>query len=105
MHGLAPQDEPPVADRPGGLDGPPVTARLPPAAVLSRRTATVAGIGAIVLAGVSGLAACGPTFQQMAATECAGIATDTAYQDCRQSLARRLADERLGYIVRSQVVR
>ncbi|HEX2139033.1 MAG TPA: hypothetical protein VHG33_04905 [Woeseiaceae bacterium] len=94
-----------TSDRPGALDGPPVTAPLTTAAVLSGGTATAAGIGAIMLAGVSGLAACGPTFQQMAATECAGIATDTAYQDCRQSLARRLADERLGYIVRSQAVR
>lgn len=48
----------------------------------------------------------------MAATECAGIATDTmyiatdtVYEDCRRDLARPLADAGLGDIVRSQTVR
>ena len=61
--------------------------------------------GTIALAAGVLLAGCGPTFQQMSAAECAGIATDTAYEACQRNLAQRLADERLGYIVRSQVVR
>ncbi len=60
--------------------------------------------GTIALAAAS-CCGCGPTFQQMSAAECAGIATDTAYEACQRNLAQRLADERLGYIVRSQVVR
>ena len=63
------------------------------------RAATVAFGWTLLLAG------CGPTFQEMAAVECAGMATDTAYENCQRSLARQLADERLGYIVRSQAVR
>ena len=67
-------------------------------------TAATTG-GTIVLAANVLLAWCGPTFQQMSEAECAGIATDTAYEACQRNLAQRLADERLGYIVRSQVVR
>jgi hypothetical protein len=51
----------------------------------------------------AGPASCGPSFQQMAATECQGIATDTAYAECERKLSQELADERLGYIVRSQM--
>jgi hypothetical protein len=40
----------------------------------------------------------------MAAAECRGIATDTAYTECERKLSQQLADERLGYIVRSQVI-
>jgi len=47
----------------------------------------------------SDLSADGPT------AICADIATDTAYEHCRRRLAEQLAEERLGYIVRSQVVR
>ena len=61
--------------------------------------------GTIALAATVLLAGCGPTFQQMSEVDCAGIATDTAYEGCQRNLAQRLADERLGYIVRSQVVR
>jgi outer membrane lipopolysaccharide assembly protein LptE/RlpB len=60
--------------------------------------------GTIALAATVLLAGCGPTFQQMSEVDCAGIATDTAYEACQRRLARQLADERLGYIVRSQVV-
>jgi hypothetical protein len=67
-------------------------------------TAATTG-GTIVLAASVLLAGCGATFQQMSEAECAGIATDTAYEACQRNLAQRLADERLGYIVRSQVVR
>jgi hypothetical protein len=49
------------------------------------------------------LAACGPSFEQQVATECQGMATDTAYEGCRRRLAQDLADRRLGYIVRSQM--
>jgi hypothetical protein len=61
--------------------------------------------GTIVLAASVLLAGCGPTFQQMSEAECAGVATDTAYETCQRNLVQRLADERLGFIVRSQVVR
>jgi hypothetical protein len=61
--------------------------------------------GTIALTAIVLLAGCGPSFQQMSEAECAGIATDTAYEACQRNLAQRLADERLGYIVRSQVVR
>jgi hypothetical protein len=68
------------------------------------KVASTAGVATIALAVILMLAACGPTFQQMAAAECAGSATDTAYADCERRLAQQLADERLGYIVRSQVI-
>jgi hypothetical protein len=97
MHVPAPQDKPPEVDQ--GVDAL-VDAR--PAGPIRKSAASVA---TIALAGVLVLPACGPTFQQMAAADCAGIATDTAYEDCRRRLAEQLADERLGYIVRSQVVR
>ena len=58
-------------------------------------TAATTG-GTIVLAASVLLAGCGPTFQQMSEAEC---------KACQRNLAQRLADERLGYIVRSQVVR
>jgi hypothetical protein len=57
-----------------------------------------------LLGGVVILAACGPSVQQMAAAECQGIATDTAYAECERRLSQQLADERLGYIVPSQVI-
>jgi hypothetical protein len=50
------------------------------------------------------VASCGPRFQQMAAAECQGMATDTAYAECERRLSQELADQRLGYIVRSQVI-
>jgi hypothetical protein len=40
----------------------------------------------------------------MAAAECKGIAADIAYAECERRLSQELADERLGYIVRSQVI-
>jgi hypothetical protein len=40
----------------------------------------------------------------MAAAECRGIATDTAYAECERRLSQELADQRLSYIVRSQVI-
>lgn len=58
-----------------------------------------------VFAGVVALAACGPTFQQTVAIDCQGIANEMAFADCQRRLAEQLEDERLGYIVRSQVVR
>jgi hypothetical protein len=71
-----------------------------------------ASAGAVALAGSLVLAACSSSFERMAATECAGIATDTmyiatdtVYEDCRRDLARPLADAGLGDIVRSQTVR
>ncbi len=64
-----------------------------------RSVLTVALVGGVVV-----LVACGPTFQQMAAVDCKGIATDTAYAECERRLSQELADERLGYIVRSQVI-
>jgi hypothetical protein len=75
------------------------------AAGLISKGASATGIATVVLAGTVALAGCGPSFQQRAASECAGISTDTAYEDCRRSLAEQLADQRLGYIARSQVVR
>jgi hypothetical protein len=39
----------------------------------------------------------------MAAAECKGIAADTAYAECERRVSQQLADERLGYIVRSQM--
>ena len=62
------------------------------------------GLSIGLLGGGVILAACGPSFQQMAAAECQGIATDTAYAECERRLSQQLADERLGYIVRSQVI-
>ena len=50
-----------------------------------------------------GLASCESSFHEMAAAECQGIATDTAYVECERSMSQQLADERLGYIVRSQM--
>jgi hypothetical protein len=41
----------------------------------------------------------------MAAAECKGIATDTAYAECERRLSQQLADEQLGYIVWSQLNR
>jgi hypothetical protein len=61
------------------------------------------GLSIALLGGVVILAACGSSFQQMAAAECQGIATDTAYAECERRLSQQLAEERLGYIVRSQV--
>jgi hypothetical protein len=75
------------------------------AAGLVRKIACATGFATIPLAVIPMLAACGPTFQQMAAAPCAGSATDTAYADCERRLAQQLADERLGDIVRSQVTR
>ena len=66
---------------------------------LLQRGLSIALVGGVVI-----LAACGPSFQQMAAAECQGIATDTAYAECARRLSQQLADERLGYIVRSQVI-
>jgi hypothetical protein len=74
------------------------------AAGLIRKIAPATGVATTALAVILMLAACGPTFQQMAAAECAGSATDTAYAACERKLAQQLADERLGYIVRSQVI-
>ena len=71
----------------------------PDSTAAARKSGTIALAASVLLAG------CGPTFQQMSRAECAGIATDTAYEACQRNLAQRLADERLGYIVRSQVVR
>jgi hypothetical protein len=51
-----------------------------------------------------GLASCESSFHEMAAAECQGIATDTAYAECERRLSQELADERLGYIVRSQPI-
>jgi hypothetical protein len=58
----------------------------------------------IALAGVAaGLASCESSFREMAAAECRGIAADTAYAECERRVSQQLADERLGYIVRSQM--
>ena len=62
------------------------------------------GLSMVLLGGVATLAACGPSFQRMAAAECKGSPTDAAYAACERSLSQQLADERLGYIVRSQVI-
>jgi hypothetical protein len=67
---------------------------------LLQRSLSIALVG-----GVAILAACGPSFQQMTAAECQGIATDTAYAECERRLSQKLAEERLDYIVRSQVIR
>jgi hypothetical protein len=62
--------------------------------------------GAITgFAGMMVLTACGPTFKQAVAIDCQGIANEMAYADCEQRLAQQWADERLGYIVRSQIIR
>jgi hypothetical protein len=59
----------------------------------------------IVLAGaVTGLVACQSSFQETVAAECQGIATDTAYEGCERRVSQQWADERLGYIVRSQAI-
>jgi hypothetical protein len=39
----------------------------------------------------------------MAAAQCRRIAADTAYAECERRVSQQLADERLGYIVRSQM--
>jgi hypothetical protein len=58
----------------------------------------------IALVGVAiGLTSCESSFQEMAAAECRGIAVDTAYAECERRVSQQLADERLGYIVRSQM--
>jgi hypothetical protein len=54
---------------------------------LLRRGLSIAVVGGVVI-----LAACGPSFQQMAAAECQGIATDTAYAECERRLSQQLAD-------------
>jgi hypothetical protein len=59
------------------------------------------GLSIALVSGVLMLAACGPSFQQMAAAECQGIASDVAYAKC---VSQQLADQRLGYIVRSQPI-
>jgi hypothetical protein len=59
------------------------------------------GLSIALAGGVLILVACGPSFQQMAAAECQGIATDTAYSEC---ISQQLAEQRLGYIVRSQPI-
>jgi hypothetical protein len=59
----------------------------------------------IALAGAAaGLVACQTSFQEMVAAECHGIVTDTAYEGCERRVSQQLADERLRYIVRSQVI-
>lgn len=59
----------------------------------------------IALAGAAaGLVACQTSFQEMVAAECHGIVTDTAYAECERRISQQLADERLGYIVRSQAI-
>jgi hypothetical protein len=105
MHVPAPQDKPPEVDQgvDALVDGRPAGPLTATAAGPIRKTA--ASVATIALAGVLVLPACGPTFQQMATAICADIATDTAYEHCRRRLAEQLAEERLGYIVRSQVVR
>ena len=65
----------------------------------AQRGLSIAAVGGVVI-----LAAGGPSFHQMAAAECQGIATDTAYAECERRLSQQLADERLGYLVRSQVI-
>jgi hypothetical protein len=60
---------------------------------------SIALVASVVVVG-----SCGPSFMQMAAAECQGIATDIAYAECERRLSQELADQRLGYIVRSQVV-
>jgi hypothetical protein len=62
------------------------------------------GVTVALLGGVAILAACGPSFQQIAAAECQGLATATAYAECERRLSQHLANERLDYIVRSQVI-
>jgi hypothetical protein len=61
------------------------------------------GLSIALFGGVLILPACGPSFQQMAAAECQGVRTDTAYAECERRLSQELAEERLGYIMRSQV--
>jgi hypothetical protein len=59
----------------------------------------------IALAGAAlGLALCESSFRERAAAECKGVATDTAYAECERRVSQQLADERLGYIVRSQPI-
>ena len=42
--------------------------------------------------------------QEIAAAQCRGIAADTAYAECERRVSQQLAHERLGHIVRSQVI-
>jgi hypothetical protein len=59
----------------------------------------------IALAGAAaGLVACQSSFQETVAAECQGMAADTAYTECERRVSQQLADERLRYIVRSQVI-
>ena len=60
-------------------------------------------LSVVLMAGVT-VAACGPSFQQMAAAACKDSASAAAYPECERKLSQQLADERLGYIVRSQVM-
>jgi hypothetical protein len=62
------------------------------------------GVAVALVGGVAILAACGPSFQQMAAAECHGIASDVAYAECERRLSQQLANERLDYIVRTQPI-
>ena len=96
--------------RPRSIRASTLSSTVGPAGPLTATAAgpikkTAASVATIALAGVLVLPACGPTFQQMATAICADIATDTAYEHCRRRLAEQLAEERLGHIVRSQVVR
>jgi hypothetical protein len=52
----------------------------------------------------AGLVTYQSSFQETVAAACQGIATDTAYTECERRVSQQLADERLGYIVRSQVI-
>jgi hypothetical protein len=50
-----------------------------------------------------GLTSCESSFQEMAAAQCRGIAAETAYAECERRVSQQLADERLGYVMRSQM--
>jgi hypothetical protein len=59
--------------------------------------------GLVLVAGLAALAACATAYQDQVAATCQGIASDVAYEDCERRVARSLSDQRLDYIVRSQV--
>jgi hypothetical protein len=62
------------------------------------------GLSIALLGAAAGLASCGPSLQEVVASECKGIVDDTAYAECERRIFQQLADERLSYIVGSQVI-
>jgi hypothetical protein len=54
-------------------------------------TWSCSGVAIALLGGAAILAACGPSFQQMAAADCQSVATDTAYAERERRLSQQLA--------------